>query len=54
MLERKLANEIRTNFFNKIIFGKLILYLSRLPARKTQIIMLTIPEDKIMPITPKL
>ena len=54
MLVIEQANEIRTNFFNKIIFGKLILYLSRLSERKTHIIKLTIPEDRIMPKTPKL
>ena len=52
MLEIKHANEIIINFFNKIILGKLILYLSRLPERKKHIIKLTIPEDRIIPITP--
>ena len=45
---------MRTNFFNKIVFGSFILYFSKLVKRKTHIIMLTIPEDRITPITPKL
>ena len=54
MLEIKHANEIRRIFFNKTVLGKLILYFLKLAERKIHIIKLTIPEDRIIPITPKL
>ena len=54
MLVIKQANEIRKNFFNNLVFGKLILYLFKFKERKIQIIKFTIPEDIIIPITPKL
>ena len=48
------ANEIKTIFFNKIDFGKLILYLLIFAERKIQTSKFTIPEDSIIPTTPKL
>ena len=48
------ANEIRINFFNKIILGILIPQLLKFVVRKIQIIKLTIPEERTIPITPKL
>ena len=48
------ADKIRTIFFNKIVLGKLILQLFKFAERKIQITKLTIPEDIIIPITPKL
>ena len=47
------ANEIRTIFFNKKVVGISILNLLKFAERKIQISKLTIPEDSIIPITPK-
>ena len=48
------ANDIRLIFLNKSKFGKWISSLRRFIERKIQTIKLTITEDKIIPITPKL
>ena len=48
------ANDMRLIFFNKSKLGKLIFSFCRLKERKIQTIKLTIPEDKIIPTTPKL
>ena len=48
------ANDIRLIFLNKSKLGKLIFSFLRLKESKTQTIKLTITEDKIIPITPKL
>ena len=52
MLVIEQANEIRTNFFNKIILGILIPQVLKFVVRKIQIIKLTIPEERIIPMTP--
>ena len=54
MLVIKQANEIRTNFFNKMVLGILIPKVLKFAVRKIQIIKLTNPEERIIPITPKL
>ena len=48
------ANAIRLIFLNNSKLGKMIFSLRRLKERKIQTIKLTIPEDKIIPTTPKL
>ena len=48
------ANDMRLIFLNNSKLGKMIFSLRRLKERKIQTIMLTIPEDKIIPSTPKL
>jgi len=48
------ANAMRLIFLNNSKLGKMIFSLRRLKERKIQTIMLTIPEDKIIPTTPKL
>ena len=48
------ANKTRINFFNKVVLGKLILWLLRFEERKMQIIKFTNPEEIIIPITSKL
>ena len=48
------ANDIRIIFLNKSKLGKWIFSFLRLKESKTQTIKLTITEDKIIPITPKL
>ena len=48
------ANDMRLIFLNNSKLGKMIFSLRRLKERKIQTIMLTIPEDKIIPTTPKL
>ena len=53
-LSIKAANDMRLIFLNNSKLGKMIFSLRRLKERKIQTIMLTIPEDKIIPTTPKL
>ena len=48
------ANDIRMIFLNKSKLGKWISSFRKLRASKIQTIKLTIPEDKIIPTTPKL
>ena len=48
------ANDMRIIFLNKSNLGKWISSFRRLKERKIQTIKLTITEDKIIPITPKL
>ena len=48
------ANDMRMIFLNKSKLGKWIFSFLRLKESKTQTIKLTITEDKIIPITPKL
>ena len=48
------ANDMRIIFLNKSKLGKWIFSFLRLKESKTQIIKLTITEDKIIPTTPKL
>ena len=48
------ANDMRPIFLNNSNLGKMIFSLLRLKERKIQTIKLTITEDKIIPITPKL
>ena len=48
------ANDMRLIFLNNLKLGKMIFSLRRLKERKIQTIKLTITEDKIIPITPKL
>ena len=48
------ANDMRIIFLNKSKLGKWIFSFLRLKESKTQTIKLTITEDKIIPITPKL
>ena len=48
------ANAMRLIFLNNSKLDKMIFSLRRLKERKIQTIMLTIPEDKIIPTTPKL
>ena len=48
------ANDIRLIFLNKSKLEKWISSFRRLKESRIQIIKLTIPEDKIIPITPKL
>ena len=54
MLAINAANDIRQIFLNKSKLGKWISSFRRLKERKLQTIKLTIPEDKIIPTTPKL
>ena len=54
LLSIKDANDIRMIFLNKSKLGKWISSFRKLRASKIQTIKLTIPEDKIIPITPKL
>ena len=54
MLSINAANDIRLIFFNKSKLGKWIPSFRRFKESKTQTIKLTITEDKIIPITPKL
>ena len=54
MLPINAANDIRLIFLNKSKLGKWISSFRKLRASKIQIIKLTIPEDKIIPTTPKL
>ena len=54
MLSINAANDMRIIFLNKSKFGKWIFSFFRLKESKTQTIKLTITEDKIIPITPKL
>ena len=46
--------EIKRIFFIKIAFGKQISKFLKFKDRRIQIIKLTIPEESIIPITPKL
>ncbi len=54
LLSIKDANDIRIIFLNKSKLGKWISSFRKLRASKIQTIKLTIPEDKIIPTTPKL
>ena len=54
VLSIKTANDMRQIFLNNSKLGKIIFSLRRLKERKIQTIKLTITEDKIIPITPKL
>ena len=53
-LSMNAANDMRIIFLNKSKLGKWIFSFLRLIESKTQTIKLTITEDKIIPITPKL
>ena len=48
------AIDMRQIFFNNSNLGKMIFSLRRLKERKIQTIKLTITEDRIIPMTPKL
>ena len=48
------ANDMRIIFLNRSKLGKWIFSFLRLKESKKQTIMLTVTEDKIIPITPKL
>ena len=54
VLSRNDAKNISVIFLNKSHLGKLIPSLGRLKESKIETIKLTITEDKIIPITPKL
>ena len=54
MLPINPANDMRIIFLNKSKLGKWIFSLRRLKESKIQTIKLTINEDKIIPIIPKL
>ena len=53
-LSTNAANNMRMIFLNKSKFGKWIFSFFKLKESKIQTIKLTITEDKIIPITPKL